>query len=386
MPWKEIGMLDQRLQFSSSYQKEEMSVAVLRRVYGLSRPTAYRWINRYNEMGPEGLVDRSRRPHSCSHATLESIENAILALRAKHPSWGARKLKARLEMLQPDVVWPAASTFGNILSRAGLTSPQKRRKRTTPCSEPFSLVTGPNQLWCMDFKGYFATGDGKRCDPFTITDAYSRYLIRCQIVSRMDLSQVRAICEAAMREYGVPARIRTDNGAPFAGTGLLGLSKLSLGWMKLGIVHERIQPGRPQQNGRHERMHRTLKEDTTKPPALTLRLQQKKFDGFRQMFNHERPHEGLNNKTPGSIYQPSSMMLPRALIGYQYPRSFQTRRVNNSGDISWHKSRVFVSEVFRNEEIGLEQMDEDVHRVFFCNTELGEFNSSEMRFRPAIRA
>ena len=142
-------------------------------------------INRYEETGPEGLVDRSRRPHTCSHATLEPIENAILVLRAKHPSWGARKLKARLEMLQPDVVWPAASTFGNILSRAGLTSPQKKRKRTTPCSEPFSLVTGPNQLWCMDFKGYFATGDGKRCDPLTITDAHSRYLIRCQIVSRI---------------------------------------------------------------------------------------------------------------------------------------------------------------------------------------------------------
>jgi len=165
MPWKESRILDQRLQFLSSYQKEEMSVADLCRAYGISRPTGYRWINRYNETGPEGLVDRSRRPHSCSHATLEPIENAIFALRAKHPSWGARKLKARLEMLQPDAVWPAASTFGNILSRAGLTSPQKKRKRTTPCSEPFSQVTGPNQPWCMDFKGYFTTGDGKRCDP-----------------------------------------------------------------------------------------------------------------------------------------------------------------------------------------------------------------------------
>jgi transposase len=180
MPWKENRILDQRLQFLSSYQKEEMSVADLCRAYGISRPTAYRWINRYNETGREGLVDRSRRPHTCWHATLEPMENAILVLRAKHPSCGARKLKARLEMLQPDVAWPAASTFGNILSRAGLTSPQKKRKRTTPCSEPFSLVTGSNQLWCMDFKGYFTTGDGKRCDPFTITDAHSRYLIRCQ--------------------------------------------------------------------------------------------------------------------------------------------------------------------------------------------------------------
>jgi transposase InsO family protein len=163
----------------------------------------------------------------------------------------------------------------------------------------------------MDFKGYFITGDGKRCDPFTITDAHSRYLIRCQIVSRMDLSQVRAICEAAMREYGVPARIRTDNGAPFAGTGLLGLSKLSLGWMKLGIVHERIQAGRPQQNGRHERMHRTLKEDTTRPPAASLRAQQSRFDNFRYVFNNERPHEGLNNQVPASLYIPSSGRLPR---------------------------------------------------------------------------
>jgi hypothetical protein len=194
----------------------------------------------------------------------------------------------------------------------------------------------------MDFKGNFATGDGKRCDPFTITDAHSRYLIRCQIVSRMDLSQVRAICEAAMREYGVPARIRTDNGAPFAGTGLLGMSKLSLGWMKLGIVHERIQAGRPQQNGRHERMHRTLKEDTTKPPAASLRAQQSRFDNFRYVFNNKRPHESLNNQVPASLYHPSSVRLPRKLPEFTYPKGLLLRRVNNSGDISWHKSRIFV--------------------------------------------
>src|SRR5271156_1896596 len=385
MPWKESRIVDQRLQFLSSYQNEEMSVSDLCREFGVSRQTGYRWINRYKEVGPEGLLNRSSKPNGCSHATTEAIENEIFALRSKHPSWGARKLKARLEMLDPDVNWPAASTFGNILRRAGLTSPKRRKRRTTPYSEPFSEVTAPNQLWCMDFKGYFATGDGSRCDPFTITDAHSRYLIRCQIVSRMDFDQVRAVCEAAMREYGMPLRIRTDNGAPFAGVGLLGLSKLSLGWMKLGIVHERIQPGRPQQNGRHERMHRTLKEDTAKPPARTVTAQQKKFDRFRLVFNHERPHEALANETPGSIYVPSTRLLPSRIASFQYPRSFQTRRGNNSGDISWHKGRVFVSEVFRNEEIGLEQMDEDVHRVCFCNTELGEFNSSDMRFRPALR-
>ena len=170
------------------------------REFGVSRPTGYRWINRYKESGPEGLLNLSSKPHSCSHATPETIENAILALRGKYPSWGARKLKARLEQLDSSVEWPVASTFGNILQRAGLTSPKRKKRRTTPYSEPFSEVTAPNQLWCMDFKGYFATGDGTRCDPFTITDAHSRYLIRCQIVSRMDLSQVRAVCEAAMRE------------------------------------------------------------------------------------------------------------------------------------------------------------------------------------------
>jgi len=303
-------------------------------------------------------------------------------MRSRYPFWGARKLKARLEKLEPGVDWPVASTFGNILKRAGLTSPKRKKKRTTPYSEPFSEVSAPNQLWCMDFKGYFNTGDGTRCDPFTITDAHSRFLIRCQIVSRMDLSQVRAVCEAAMREYGMPARIRTDNGAPFAGTGLLGLSKLSLGWMKMGIVHERIQPGRPQQNGRHERMHRTLKEDTTKPPAQTIRLQQKKFDHFRQMFNHERPHEGLNNETPGSLYQPSSVMLPRILQEFVYPKGFITRRINNSGDISWHKDRVFISEVFRFEDLGLELVAEDFYKVFFREIEIGKFDVEALRFRP----
>jgi transposase InsO family protein len=267
MPWKESRIVDQRLQFLSSYQKEEMSVSELCREFGVSRPTGYRWINRYKGSGPEGLLNLSSKPHSCSHATSEVIENAILAHRGKYPSWGARKLKAKLEQLDSNVGWPVASTFGNILQRAGLRSPRRKKRHTTPYSEPFSEVIAANELWCMDFKDYFATGDGSRSDPFTITDAHSRYLIRCQIVSRMDLSQVRAVCEAAMREYEMPSRIRTDNGAPFAGTGLLGLSKLSLGWMKMGIVHERIQPGRPQQNRRHERMHRTLKEEITKLAA-----------------------------------------------------------------------------------------------------------------------
>lgn len=382
MPWKESRIVDQRLQFLSSYQKEEMSVTDLCHEYGISRPTAYKWIKRYNEVGPEGLLDTSRKPHSCAHATSLEVENEILALRKRFPSWGARKLKARLEKMNPNVVWPAASTVGQILRRAGLTNPVRKRRRTTPYSEPFAEVTAPNQLWCMDFKGWFRTGDGNRCDPFTITDAYSRYLIRCQAVARMDTAHVLAICEAAMREYGVPERIRTDNGNPFSGLGVMGLSRLSLSWIRLGIVHERIQPGKPQQNGRHERMHRTLKQDTTNPSAKTLHAQQKRFDEFVRVYNHERPHEALGNETPGSIYVPSSRLLPRYTKAYQYPAHFQTRRVNDAGDISWHKSRVFISEVFRGEDIALEKVEENFYRVYFCSLEVGEFNVDDMRFRP----
>ena len=225
MPWKETRTVDQRLQFLSSYQREEMSVTDLCHEYGISRPTAYKWIKRYDEVGPEGLLDLTRTSHSSPYATSVEIENEVLALRKRFPSWGARKLKARLERMNPNANWPAASTVGQILSRAGLTNPRRKKRRATPSSQPFSTVTAPNQLWCLDFKGYFLTGDGYRCDPFTITDAHSRFLIRCQAVARMDLAQVSAVCNAAMREFGMPERIRTDNGAPFAGVGLLGLSK-----------------------------------------------------------------------------------------------------------------------------------------------------------------
>ncbi len=385
MPWKESRIVDQRLQFLSRYQKEEMSVTDLCLEYGISRPTAYKWIKRYNEVGPEGLLDISRKPHGCAHATSLEVENEILALRKRFPSWGARKLKARLEKMNPNVVWPAASTVGQILRRARLTNPVRKRRRTTPYSEHFAEVTAPNQLWCMDFKGWFRTGDGNRCDPFTITDAYSRYLIRCQAVARMDTAHVLAICEAAMREYGVPERIRTDNGNPFSGLGVMGLSRLSLSWVRLGIVHERIQPGKPQQNGRHERMHRTLKQDTTNPSAKTLHAQQKRFDEFVRVYNHERPHEALGNETPGSIYVPSSRLLPRYTTAHQYPAHFQTPRVNDAGDISWHKSRVFISEVFRGEDIALEKVEENFYRVYFCSLEVGEFNVDDMRFRPGLR-
>ena len=209
--------------------------------------------------------------------------------------------------------------------------------------------------------------------------AAGRYAVAA--LRRPEIAKLDACSSKRPGATSMPARIRTDNGAPFAGTGLLGLSKLSLGWMKMGIVHERIQPGSPQQNGRHERMHRTLKEDTTNPVALTLRLQQRKFDRFQQMFNHE-PHEGLNNATPGSLYQPSSVMLPRTLIEFVYPKGFLTRRVNSSGDISWHKDRVFISEVFRFEDLGFQMVAEDFYRVFFRELEIGEFDVEALRFRP----
>ena len=267
MPWKESRAVDQRLQFLAEYQTKETTIIDLCRQFGISRPTAYKWIKRYEELGSEGLLELSRRPKSCSHAIPEHIENEVLAVRNRHPTWGPRKIRARLEHLHPDANWPAPSTIGQILNRAGLTKPQRIRRRVTPSSQPVGEITAPNQVWCIDFKGWFRTGDGQRCDPLTITDAFSRHLIRCQVVNKMDTPHVMAVCDAAMRELGLPDRIRNDNGSPFSGPGLLGLNRLSQKWLRLGIAHERIEPGCPQQNGRHERMHRTLKEETTRPPA-----------------------------------------------------------------------------------------------------------------------
>jgi transposase InsO family protein len=273
MPWKLRNALEQRNNFISEWLKGETPVAELSRAYGISRKTAYKWLERFEQDGRNGLSDQSRAPLHCPQAMEESTAVAIIAEREQHPTWGARKIRESLRRQQAEVSWPAASSIGELLKREGLIQARRKRRRTPPYSQPLAHATAPNQVWCADFKGWFLCGDGTRCDPFTVSDAYSRYLLRCRAVDKTDGPHVRAVMEAMFRECGLPEAIRTDNGPPFASPAPGGLSRLSMWWLELGIRHERIDPGCPQQNGRHERMHLTLKQDTASPPAANRRRQ-----------------------------------------------------------------------------------------------------------------
>src|SRR5215470_15047408 len=267
MPWNVSDVVEQRTRFLQDYDSGEYSIAELSRIYGISRQTAYTLLKRRDQEGAAGLVDRSRAPHRHPNQTPAWMEEAIVEVRRKHPRWGPQKLLWCLEQDQGEVTWPAASTVGELLRREGLVIPRRKRRRTPPYTQPFVSAYGANRVWCMDFKGHFRTGNGERIDPFTVSDALSRYLLRCQAVDRAKTEQVRSVLEAAFREYGMPESMRSDNGAPFATRALAGLSRLSVYLMKLGIVPERIQAGHPEQNGRHERLHRTLEEETARPPA-----------------------------------------------------------------------------------------------------------------------
>jgi transposase InsO family protein len=293
--------MEERFRFVQEYKTEDWNFAELCRRYEVSRKTGYKWLQRYEEEGLEALKDQCRAAKHHPNEVLKAVAEEVLEMRRRHPHWGPTKLRARLQRESPEIVWPAASTIGEMLKRAGLTVPRKF-KRVTPASlSPLRHAAGANQVWCTDFKGWFRCGDGVRCDPLTLTDAYSRYLLRSQAMEGMHERLVRGVMEAAFRENGLPDAIRSDNGEPFASPGIGGLSTLSVWWIKLGIRPERIQRGKPQQNGRHERMHRTLKQATAQPPAANMRAQQQAFDRFRQEYNWERPHAALQMKNPGGV-------------------------------------------------------------------------------------
>ena len=278
MPWKETCVMDERMRFMGMWLSDEWSLASLCRYFEISRKSAYKWISRYLKNGPVGLEDHSRAPHHHPQTVSEPVEEAILLARRSHPTWGPRKLQAWLCRRNSSVIWPAASTIGAILKRHGLVVPRKLRRTTQRYSEPFVGCRQPNAVWSADLKGWFLTGDGRRCDPLTISDNYSRYLFKCQAVRRTDFESIQPVFETTFREYGLPIAIRTDNGPPFATLTVGGLSRLSIWWLKLGVIPERIEPGKPAQNGRHERMHKTLKRDAATPPKRSWRAQQKAFD------------------------------------------------------------------------------------------------------------
>src|SRR5437016_11429294 len=278
MPWNETCAMTERMKFVALVEEGEETIAALCRRFGISRKTGYKLLERYAAEGVDGLCDRSHAAHHHPHAVSEIIESRIVALRSEHPSWGPRKLHARLRMIEPETHWPAVSTMGDILRRHGLVVPRRRRLAIPASTSPFADCECANDSWCVDYKGWFRTGDGRRCDPLTISDAYSRYLLRCQAVRRVDTRCARPLFEATFREYGLPRAIRSDNGPPFASCSAGGLSQLSVWWIKLGIRPERITPGQPQENGRHERLHGTLAVDACRPPAANRRAQQQRFD------------------------------------------------------------------------------------------------------------
>ena len=343
--------------------------------HGISRQAGYNTLARYQHAGWEGFEERSRAPRRHPNQTLPGIEQQIVELRHEHMRWGPRKLKVVLERKQPEVTWPAASTMGELLRREGLVIARKKRRRMDPYTHPFASASEPNRVWCGDFKGWSRTQDGERIDPLTISDACTRYLLRCQAVEKMDTTRVQAIFEAAFREYGLPQAIRTDNGAPFASRAIAGLSRLALWWMKLGIVPERIQPAHPEQNGRHESMHLTLQQETMAPMAANRRAQQRRFDQFRSEYNQQRPHEAMAMRTPESCYTPSPRPYPARVPEPEYGSSMTVRRVGPGGQFSWKHHDVFVSETLIGERIALQPTDDRGYTIYFAEFPLGHFDS-----------
>lgn len=383
MPWSQTSAMDQKTQFIADYLRQTLDMTELCQHYGISRKTGYKWIARYLEDGPLGLEDLSRRPAKSPNATPQTTVDALLEIRRRHPSWGAKKLLPFLARRHPDWDLPACSTVGDILKRHGLVPTRRRRRVIGHPGRPVTESLAPNEVWCADFKGQFKTGDGLYCYPLTVTDNYSRYLLGCQALLSTCAADAKPVFTRLFKEFGLPRRIRSDNGVPFATTTLARLSELSAWWVRLGIVPELIEPGKPQQNGRHERMHKTLKAETTRPPGANRRAQQRKFNRFVREFNDERPHEALDQETPASYYQPSPRPMPDRLPPLEYPDRFEKRYVSYNGGIRWKKGWVNVSLTCAGEYVGLEEIDDGVWNVYFGPLKLGRLLERYMRIEDA---
>jgi transposase InsO family protein len=359
MPWKETSPKMEKMRFIVAWRANEESMAELCRRFGISRKTGYKIISRWREEQEGALAERSRAPRSCPWATPPEVCEEILALRRERPTWGPKKLLARLQRDQPERCWPALSTVGQVLRRAGLVEEQRRRRRACPLRA--GAAAAANGKWCADFKGHFLTQNNTRCDPLTVSDDFSRYLLACRALSPpISTEQVVAIFTELFREHGMPEAIQTDNGPPFAAAGGLGLTRLSAWWIRLGISPRRIEPGKPQQNGRHERMHRTLKAETLRPaPAASIDGQQRRFDEFRQDYNAQRPHEGVGLKTPASLFTPSPRPFPEALPTPHYDEGAIIRRISKNGMLRWRKQHYFFTTVLTGQDVRVVPHEEE---------------------------
>ena len=370
MPWTEWKIMDQREQFVHDWLSGEYTKVALCGAYGISRPTGDKWLAREHAQGVAGLADGSRRPHRQPHRTPGALVEAILAMKHRHPSFGPKKIRDRLRAVAPAEAWPVDSTVGVILKQAGLVRPRRLRRRVPVDPHRLSQGTAAAPLWSADFKGDFRVGTGQRCYPLTILDQASRYLLRCQGVGHPTTAAVQPWFAWVFHEYGLPATIRTDNGPPFASTALGGLSRLAAWWVRLGIRPERIRPGRPSENGGHERMHRALKA-ALGPPAASLAAQQRRLAAFVQEYNWARSHEALGRQTPGSVYQPSPRPYPAKVPPIEYAAGTVGRRVRHNGEIRWRGHLLYVSEVLAQEPVGFTQLGESRWAVHYSFHPLG---------------
>jgi transposase InsO family protein len=369
MPFVE-SRLEQRISLLRDYDTGAWSVTELCADYGIDRSTFYYWLRRRGSGEEDWFSDRSRAPHGCPHKSSERIVEAVVGVRRRFRHFGAKKVRARLIEEKPEVIWPAVSTIGDILKREGLIEPRRRRRRAIEPGQLVERAAAPNAEWACDFKGWFRTGDGERCDPLTITDSFSRHVLEVRI-ARPTVDGVQPVFERVFREHGLPEAMRCDNGSPFGSTGAGGLTRLSVWWMKLGVRPHFIPPGSPQDNGCHERMHRELKKLTASSPAADLAEQQARFDSFRGHYNQERPHEALGQKVPASFWRPSPRPMPDKPAEPWYDADHQVRRVRPAGDIRIRSSCVFIGEAFAGELVGLAEREDGSHLVRYFDIDLG---------------
>jgi len=379
MPWMETDPMTQRMEFVMRVRSGYYTMADACRRSGVSRKTGYKIWERWLAEGVDGLRDRSRRPHTSPTRTPELVEGLVVDLREKHMDWGPKKLAKVMSNRFPDLELPAQSTIAAILKRRGLIEERGCRRKHTHPGRPYIEATEPNHLWTTDFKGQFKTGNGLYCYPLTVADQVSRYLFACKGLLSICGISVQASFEKLFRDNGLPDGILSDNGPPFASRAIHGLSALNVWWMQLGIRHFRIEPGKPQQNGRHERMHRTLKAKTTRPPAYDLSRQQILFDEFRNEFNEIRPHEALDQETPASAWAPSKREMPDKIPPPEYPGHFIRRPVCSAGTFRFKGKRVFVTQALEHQPIGLEETDDGIWSIYFYDNLLGRFDERDWK-------
>lgn len=379
MPWITVKAMDQKIQLISDWMTGELSKIDLSCKYRVTRPTIDKWIMRYEQEGIDGLKERSRAPHNCSHKTPDKIIEMIITQKLKNTKRGPKKIIAQLKREYPHMQWPSPSTAGEWLKRHNLIKKKKKRHRVAPYAEPFRLCTQPNAVWSADYKGQFNTQDGKLCYPLTISDNYSRYLLRCRGLQGPRYYQTKAVFESAFKEYGLPYAMRTDNGIPFASVSIGGLSYLSIWWILLGIVPERIDKGCPEQNGRHERMHRTLKEEAITQAAQTLKEQQLAFERFKVLYNTERPHEALDQRYPCEYYKQSVRPYPKRLKKPEYEDNIKVRQIQRNGHFMFNNDDFFLSKLLAGYPVGLKEVADGYWQIYFSFQPIGTIDIRKKR-------